>query len=421
MRQRTLATNSALALAGDAAAKVGALFVVLVAARLLSVAELASFVTGLAVASLLACALDLGASTLLARDGARDGAARGALFHSLLRARAPAAAVLILGAPFVGIPLGIPFTALAVAALATAGSLTLSVHGLYRSCQDIRPEALQKLALSAAAVASATLVGLVRPRADLLLGALALVTLATVVPLLAGAPARAAGASRPQALSVLRRAAPIGLLALATVAYYRSGTIALAALGTDAETAAFSVAASVAFGLLMLPNAITTALLPRLSAEAELPALVSSARRALAWTIALALPLAGVAVALGPLALPRALGPEYGRAAVPFALLCAGIPVIAASGVIGTALLCIGRLRVLAAQVACTLAVNLVALAVLVPWLDATGASLATLACETAGFLLLAHAARTALPGLLTLGPPVLGKRVEATAGAARG
>ena len=76
MRRRSLAANSALALAGNAAGKVGALLVVLVAARLLSVEELASFATGLAVASLLACALDLGASTLLARDGARDGSGR---------------------------------------------------------------------------------------------------------------------------------------------------------------------------------------------------------------------------------------------------------------------------------------------------------------------------------------------------------
>jgi O-antigen/teichoic acid export membrane protein len=93
LRRRTVAANSALALAGDAAAKGGALLVVLVAARLLSVAELASFATGLALASLLACALDLGASTLISRDGARDGTTRGALFRALLRARAPAATV----------------------------------------------------------------------------------------------------------------------------------------------------------------------------------------------------------------------------------------------------------------------------------------------------------------------------------------
>jgi O-antigen/teichoic acid export membrane protein len=420
VRRRTLAANSALALAGDVASKVGALLVVLVAARLLSVAELASFATGLAIASLLACALDLGASTLLARDGAREGAGRGALFRALLRARAPAAAALLVAAPFVGIVLGAPCTALAVAALAVAGSLAVSIHGLYRSCEDIRPEALQKLALAVAAVASVTLAGLVRPRADVLLGVLALVTVATVVPLLAGAPTRAAGASRPRALSVLRRAAPIGLLALATVAYYRSGTIALAALGADSETAAFSVAASVAFGLLLLPNAITTALLPRLSGEQELPALISCARRAFRWTVVLALLVAGAAAVIGPLALPLVLGAEYGRAAAPFALLCAGIPVIAASGVIGTALLAVGRIRVLAVQVACTLTVNLVALALLVPPLGAIGASLATLACETAGLVLLARAAHTALPGLLGLQPPPLGERVKVTAGAAR-
>ena len=62
---------------------------------------------------------------------------------------------------------------------------------------------------------------------------------------------------------------------------------------------------------------------------------------------------------------------------LPFALLCVGIPVIATSGVIGTALLALGRLRLLGVQVGGTLALNLVALAVLVPWLGSVGAALA--------------------------------------------
>ena len=106
------------------------------------------------------------------------------------------------------------------------------------------------------------------------------------------------------------------------------------------------------------------------------------------------------AAAIAPAALPLVLGAEYADAAGPFALLCLGLPVIAASGVIGTALLSVGRLRPLAVQVACTLAVNLVALALLVPALGAAGASLATVLCELAGLVLLVItvATRTARP-----------------------
>jgi O-antigen/teichoic acid export membrane protein len=213
--------------------------------------------------------------------------------------------------------------------------------------------------------------------------------------------------------TALRRAAPIGLLALATVAYYRSGTIALAVLADPTQTAAFTVAASIAFGLLLLPNAITTALLPRLSAETDSDGLVASARPALGWTILLASVVSVVAAGVGPLALPLVLGAEYSAAATPFVVLCLGLPIIAASGVIGTALLSVGRTRVLGIQVGCTLVVNVVALALLVPALGAVGASLATIACELTGLVLLVRFARRDLPGLTDIRPPTPRARIE--------
>jgi O-antigen/teichoic acid export membrane protein len=203
------------------------------------------------------------------------------------------------------------------------------------------------------------------------------------------------------------------LLALATVAYYRSGTIALAALAGSNETAAFGVAASIAFGLLMVPNAVTTALLPRLSAERDLQGVVACTRRTLAWTLVVAVLLSAAAAVVVPVGLPFALGGEYAAAGTPFALLCVGVPFIAASGVIGTALLSVGKLRPLGAQVAASLAVNLVVLAVLVPFLGAIGAALATVACETVGLVLLAYAAHRALPGLIAVHHATIGRRVE--------
>ena len=205
--------------------------------------------------------------------------------------------------------------------------------------------------------------------------------------------------SRP--LEVLRRAAPIGLLALATVAYYRSGTIALAALSDAEATAAFGVASGIAFGLLMLPNAITTALLPRLAVERERTGVIECARRTLIWTTALAGLLACASATVVPGLLPVVLGPAYAEARAPFVLLCIGIPLIAASGVIGTALLSIGRVRTLGFQVVVSLLVNLVCIVVLVPVAGATGAALATLICEAVGLALLVHVTRSALPGLV--------------------
>ncbi len=402
MKVRGVGANSVLAFGGDAASKAAALLVVILAARLLSVDEFAAFATAFACAGLLMTALDLGAGTLLTRDGASGAASRGALLRGLLEARAPLAVALLLGAALVGVWLGDPWLALAAAGFAIAGALALSVLGVYRSCQDLKPEALQRLAGATLAVVATLLCGLVVPRADVLLAALALVMLVTLVPLIVRLPAVADLSDAVGRRAALRSAAPIGLIALATVAYYRSGTIALAALGTAQETAVFSVAATLAFGLLMLPNAITTALLPRLAVEPGREGLVARTRRALHWTLAITVVLAALAAALGQLAIPVVV-PQYADARYPFALLCAGLPVIAASGVIGTALLAIGRLRALALQVSCSLLINLGTLLVLVPRFESMGAALATVICELAGLVLLAVAARRLLPGLLSI------------------
>ena len=403
MKKRGVAQNSALVLAAEIASKAGVLAVVLIAARALTEAEFALLATGLACAALLTALLDLGSGTLLARDGARAEEERGWLFRALAEGRAPAAAALFVAAPLVGLALGAAAAGFAVAVLAVSTAAVLSLLGFYRSAQDTRPEALQKLACAILSAASVALCCLLLPRADAVLAALALSTLATLLVLGVHARRAADYSRRINPASALRRAAPIGLLALATVAYYRSGTLALAAIANPHETAVFTVAASVAFGLLMLPNAITTALLPHLSAEAERELFIASARRGLVWTLALAVPVSIGAAAAGPVLLPLVLGSQYADAAGPFALLCIGIPVIAASGVIGIAFLSIGRIRLLAVQVGCTLAVNVAALAVLVPTLGATGASLATVLCELAGLVLLVHASRRELPGLVDL------------------
>ena len=192
----------------------------------------------------------------------------------------------------------------------------------------------------------------------------------------------------------------------------------LAATADAHDTAVFGVAASIAFGMLMLPNAVTTALLPRLAAEDDLHALVACARRALAWSFVVAVLLSASAAAVVPIGLPLVLGSAYADAGAPFMVLCFGIPLITSSGVIGIALLSVGRLRPLGTQVAASLAVNLIVLALLVPSLGAVGAALATVSCELVGFLLLAHFACRALPGLLALDVHALRRRGRASSAA---
>jgi O-antigen/teichoic acid export membrane protein len=406
MRPRRLATNSGLAFAGDLASKIGLLLVLVIAARTLSTDELAILGTAMAVSGILAVCLDAGSGLAITRDGARDLGARGALLSALVVARLPAVVLVLLSAAIVGTALEAPVMWIGAAVLAVLGALAMSLIGYFRAGQDMQPEAMQKLvfsvfalaltgaALAASATAEAVLLGLV---------------CAMVLSLASFAVAGKRGRPGPQVArwAALRRALPLGVMAIATVVYYRAGTVGLALLSTPEETAAFTVASAIGFGLLMLPNAITTGLLPHLSSapDGESPA---STRRALSWSLAISTPIAGAFALGGYLLLRPVFGAEYADAALPLAILCAAVVVIAYNGVLGTALLAADHVSVIVLQVVCSLVVNLVALVVLAPAFGASGAATATLLCELVAAAMLTVASARRLPGLhLTSRPAV--------------
>ena len=93
-------------------------------------------------------------------------------------------------------------------------------------------------------------------------------------------------------------------------------------------------------------------------------------------------------------------GAEYADAALPLAILCAAVVVIAYNGVLGTALLAAGHVGVIVIQVVCSLVVNLVALVALAPAFGAAGAATATLLCELVAAAMLTVASARRLPGL---------------------
>ena len=398
MRRRSLATNSGLAFAGDLASKIGLLLVIVIAARMLPTGELAILGTALAVSGILAVCLDAGSGLSITRDGARDAGTRGALLSALVVVRLPVALLVLLAACAVGMALESPVVWIGAAALAVLGALVVSLIGYFRAGQDMQPEAVQKLVFAALALGLAGGALAASRTAEAVL--LALIC-ATVLSLASFAlmGKHAAGGAHVARWAALRRALPLGLMAIATVVYYRSGTVGLALLSTPEETAAYTIAAAVGFGLLMLPNAITTGLLPHLSAapDGESPA---STRRALRWSLTLSTPIATAFALGGYVLLGPVFGAEYADAALPLAILCAAVVVIAYNGILGTALLAAGHVGVIVFQVACSLVVNLVALVALAPAFGAAGAATATLLCELVAAAMLAVASARRLPSL---------------------
>ena len=195
-------------------------------------------------------------------------------------------------------------------------------------------------------------------------------------------------------------------MALATLLYYRLGIFVLGAISSQSATASFTIASTIAFGLLTVPNAITTGLLPRLSARELGREWLHVARRALRWTLLSCLAVSGVAAALGPWALRYGFGSRYESALTPLVILLAGTVVIGVNGLLGTALIALRHTRIVAIQVGVSLAVCVGLGLLLVPRLGATGAAVATLGTELVGLGILAAATHRLAPGLIRSGAP---------------
>jgi O-antigen/teichoic acid export membrane protein len=397
---RGLAQNSAFALAGDLASKGGVFAVMMVAGRGLSTAEFAVLATALGVATVLTAALDLGSQTLLTRDGVAGPTVRGGLLRALALARMPLLGAAAAAGAVVGAVDGRPLESLATVAIATAGAVQLSLTGVLRSAQDLRPEAAAKLVAGLLSLTAAGVCVALAPHAAAVLLAVAAANLLALAPMVRAARRVMRRGRGPGMWTAVRRAAPLGGMVLATLVYYRSGTIALSVFSTSAQTARFAAASTVAWGLLCVGNAVTTGLLPRLAdagGDAERTALT---RRALVWLSALALALGGLTALFARPLLTVAFGARYGAAAGTLTLLAAATVLIAPAGVLGTALVAVGRLRALGVQVGASLVVNVLALAVFAPRFGADGAAAATLACESVGLVLVVRAAARAFPGL---------------------
>jgi O-antigen/teichoic acid export membrane protein len=405
LRRRGVAVNSGLALLGDAAAKGSGLVVVLLAARMLEPSELARLGVALAGAGILTTLLDAGTSTLLVRDGARGPEHRGGIVREAALGRVPLAVAVAVVALGMGVLLGQPVLAAATLVLALTSATALSVLAVFRSAQNLAPEAAVKTTVALTGVAAVAITAAASPHATSIIWALAAV--ATVGPVALARRARAA-APRPEGplhpRATLLAALPFAAMAVATVAYYRSGTLVLGALSTAEETAAYTVASSLAFGLLLVPNAVATSLLPRLSAGTSTADVVRTARRALATTLVLCVATAVLASAAAVLLLPRAFGPAYEAAVAPLVLLASCTVVIGVNALLGATLISVRRTRAVAVQVGVSLAVNIGLAVVLGQRYGAGGAAAATAATELVALVLLAVSARRALPGLLV--PP---------------
>ena len=217
MRVRGVAQNSALALVGDLASKGGLAAVTVVAARGLSTTQFALLAAALALATVLTQAFDLGSQTLLTRDGVGGPPVRGELLRASILARLPLFGLALLAATAIGVGGGHLLEALATVLIAATGAVQLSLTGALRSAQDLRPEALAKLAGGVLMLGASAACIALAPRAGAILLAVAIANLLATAPMLRAARSVLRRGRPIRCTDALRRAAPLGAMTLATL------------------------------------------------------------------------------------------------------------------------------------------------------------------------------------------------------------
>ncbi|MDX6593089.1 MAG: hypothetical protein QOJ13_2285 [Gaiellales bacterium] len=400
---RGLLTNTAFALAGDVAAKAGMFLALLVAARVLPTPEFARLGVAMAVVMILVAVLDAGCATVIIRDGASSRRTRHSLLRATVSARLPLALAMIAGAAGWALAFGELGLALVVLACVVANAAQLSVLAVFRSAQTLAVEAIAKLVCGLSYPLAVWAVAALGHRS-----ATALLLALTVLPALSVPGLYVVsfrhtepGGSRVSKLRIAQRAMPFALMAVSTIAYYRSGTVMLGWLGSVKDTADYTIASTIAFGLLMLPAAVATSLLPRLACETDPSERIRATRLALRSSTAGFAVLACAVGAAAPWAIPFAYGEAFRGAVAPFVILTAAGVLIGACGIVGTLLIALHQSRVLVGQVLLALAVNLAANGALIPAFGAVGAGLATVVTEAVSLALLAVACERVAPGVL--------------------
>ncbi len=379
--RRSLRANVSLAFVGDVSVKASSLVVLLALARVLSTVELAHLGVALAVGTIAATVLDGGASTILMRDGSTPHA-RTALTLGSGLARLPLAFGVLAGGLVVGRMFDHVALGIATAGLAIATAVALTLFGAYRATQDFTTEAVAKLAVAAATPVAVLGLTATSPTASVAILGFALAWVAGIVVLAVRASRVGPWTVAAPMLPSLVAGMPFAVMAVATLAYYRSGTIFLGLTAPAVETATYALASTIGFGLLVLPNAITTGLLPRLSAEPSATVRWKISTSALRWCTVFCALLAATVVAFAATGVEFAFGPKYGDAAIPLGILGIALVPVGISSVLGTGFIAEHRTAVVAKQVGLALILNLALCAALIPRFGASGAALATLATE---------------------------------------
>lgn len=386
-----MGANAILAFLGDLTVKGSGILMLVFAARHLSINEFAVLSVSIAAVSVFLPLLDFGTSTLITRDGAATPAQRGALFYGTLKVKALLTAVSVAGAITFALLKGHYFEVALLSVISGAvGAIVIGTGAVLRSAENFGYETVQRLVSSSIMLGGSVGLMLAWHNALAVLVASALSS-AVTLPLFFRPLRRCATVATLPFRESVKVAFPYAYMAVATLLYYRTGTFIVALFDPAGQVGSYTVAATSVVGMLMVPNAVMGGLLPRLSRRSQRGDHHEDTRLALLWSV-VATSIVGVGAGfVCPYILPVIYGhkPQYAHALGILYLLLPTIILTAVSGILGTLLIAVGRLKAVIFQISATLLLNAVLCFIFVPLWQARGAAYATIAAEVSALVLL--------------------------------
>lgn len=169
-------------------------------------------------------------------------------------------------------------------------------------------------------------------------------------------------------------------IVLTLIVFRRSEFLFLARFSSDAQIALYSIAFSAVTALLLVPQAVTAAVLPAVATllgAGQEGRVRSGFSRAIRLLLLVSVPVTALALALGPLALRLVYGAAFDRAGPVLVILLAPLPVLALINLAYVLLAGMNRLRLPLVAGLGGAVVNIVLDFVLIPRFDAVGAAFA--------------------------------------------
>jgi len=373
-------------------------------------AALGDYITAAAVLLYTSTIAEWGLGTLLTRDVARGSHSEGGESHAAtMFGQTLALRLGISLALFV--PVGIFIAVyLALFNLSAAGAwatllLTLSLlPGAFSGSVTALLYAHERMSLPAAIGVGTSMLNVALGVGMLLLGwgVIGLAVAATVTTLFTAGvfwrvlrrdfPSIRLGASswrigRPSAMQLLGAGWPLMLNALLVGLFFRADIFIIQASTSTLEVERYDAAFKFLSFVLLITPAVTLALFPRMArhAEADRPRLLHEYRFALKVLLIISVPIVALTVWFAPVLITIVTGgrPEYQpTSAVVLQILIFFLPFSFINGVTQYVLIALNLQRLITRAFAMTVAFNLAANLVLVPWIGINGAAIATIGSE---------------------------------------